>query len=163
METLARRLAAIETRLALEELNASFCYHLDHGELAPLLDLFCDDAVYSHGARISEGRKAIAALFAARQAAAERTSRHLQCSLRLTISDENHATGESVCLTFAADGAPPLVPAVPYLVADFRDTYRRCPDGCWRLASRHIERIFVAADNPGPVGGTESSLSCPRR
>jgi ketosteroid isomerase-like protein len=163
METLEKRLAAIENRLALEALNSAFCRHLDHGELTPLLDLFCDDAVYSHGTRRSQGREAIAALFHARQAAGTRTSRHLQFGLRLTIIDHDHATGESVCLTFAADQTPPIIPAAPHLVADFRDTYKRCRDGRWRLSSRHIERIFVAADNPGPVGGAEPSLSCPRR
>jgi len=162
METLEERLAAIETRQALEDLNAAFCRHLDHGELAALVDLFCDDAVYSHGSRRSQGREAIAALFHARQAAGPRTSRHLQCGLRLTIVDENHAEGQSSCLTFAADAAPPVVPATPHLVADFIDSYRRCPDGRWRLASRHIERIFIAADNPGPVGG-KPSPSSPRR
>jgi hypothetical protein len=162
MEALERRLAAIEIRQALEDLNSAFCHHLDHGELVALIDLFCDDAIYSHGTRRSQGRKAIAALFHARQAAGGRTSRHLQCALRLTIVDDDHASGESVCLTFAADHAPPIVPAAPYLVADFRDTYRRCPDSRWRLSSRHIERIFVAADNPGPVGG-EPSPSSPRR
>lgn len=163
METLEGRLAAIETRMALEDLNSAFCHHLDHGELTLLLDLFCDDAVYSHDTRRSQGREAIAELFQARQAAGSRTSRHLQCGLRLTILDHDHAAGESVCLTFAANQAPPIVPAAPYLVADFRDSYRRCPDGRWRLSSRHIERIFVAADNPGPVGGTEPSHTYPRR
>lgn len=162
METIERRLAAIETRLALEDLNAAFCYHLDHNELTPLVDLFCDDAIYSHGTRRSAGRKAIAELFAARQATGVRTARHLQCGLRLTIIDGDHAEGRSVCLTFAADAAPPIVPAAPHLVADFIDTYRRCTDSRWRLASRHIERIFVAPDNRGPVG-EDASSPCFRR
>lgn len=159
METLEMRLAALETRQALEELNAAFCHHLDHGELAPLVDLFCDDAVYSHGTRRSQGKAAIAALFHARQAAGTRTSRHLQCGLRLTIIDHDHAQGRSTCLTFAADAAPPIIAATPHLVADFTDSYRRCPDGRWRLARRHIERIFVAPDNLGPVGGQPSPSS----
>ncbi len=55
-----------------------------------------------------------------------------------------------MCLTFAADGEPPL-PATPHLVADFDDVYERA-DGAWRFRERHIRRIFVAEGNPGPVG-----------
>lgn len=40
---------------------------------------------------------------------------------------------------------------IPHLVADFEDRYRLCDDGRWRIAERHIRRIFEAPDNPGPV------------
>ena len=66
--------------------------------------------------------------------------------------DANHATGSSVCITFAADAAPPVVPASVHLVADFFDEYVRCADGRWRISKREIERIFVDPSNSGPVG-----------
>ena len=49
----------LEIRLAVEELNASFAYHLDHGEIDALVDLFSVDARYTHGERRSEGRDEI--------------------------------------------------------------------------------------------------------
>jgi hypothetical protein len=55
-------------------------------------------------------------------------------------------------MTFACDGIPPISPATPFLVADFIDEYQHCPDGRWRISKRHIERIFTASDNKGPVG-----------
>lgn len=139
-------------RLALTDLNNDFCYYLDHGLIDELIDLFCQDALYNHGGRISTGRDQVQQLFAGRRGAKKRTSRHIQAGLRLHISDRCNATGQSVCLTFGANAQPPIAPATPYLVADFTDEYRLCDDGRWRIKKRHIERIFVADDNKGPEG-----------
>jgi ketosteroid isomerase-like protein len=145
-------LALIRIRLALEDLNSAFTHHLDHDQLGELVDLFTEDAVYTHGERRSQGRAAIRALFTARAAAGVRTCRHLASGLRVEIDSDTSARGTSVCLTFAFDGPAPVTPATPHLVADFEDVYRRCADGKWRIAVRNIRRIFVAADNTGPVG-----------
>ena len=134
----------LEIRLALEDLNAAFTHHLDHGDVAALVDLFTSDAIYTNGHRRSEGRAEIEQLFKNRVARGPRTSRHLYSGLRLTIESETLASGNSVCLSFAADGLPPL-PAKPFLVADFVDTYRRERDDRWRIAARHIEPIFVGS------------------
>jgi hypothetical protein len=145
-------LAEIRIRLALQDLNAAFTHNLDHDQVDALAGLFTEDALYTHGERRSEGRAAIRALFAARTASGPRTTRHLATGLMLQIDSESAASGTSVCLTFASDGLPPFTPATPYLVADFRDRYRLCADGRWRIAARDIRRIFAAAGNPGPVG-----------
>jgi len=129
-------------RLAIEELNAAFAHHLDHNEIDKLVDLFTHDALYTHGERRSHGRDEIEALFRKRIAGGPRTSRHLISGLRIEIESATTATGHSVCLSFAANGLPPL-PAKPFLVADFIDRYRFEADGCWRIAARHIERVFV--------------------
>ena len=141
----------IDIRLALEDLNADFVYHLDFDNVEALIDLFCEDALYTHGERRSEGREQIATLFRGRAAAGNRTSRHIYSGLRLSIDGRDNASGTSVCLTFAADGEPPL-PAKPLLVADFIDEYRRCQDGRWRFRRRDIRRIFVDPAHPDPVG-----------
>jgi len=154
VETFLERIRQFENRCALEDLNSDFCHHLDHGEIEALVDLFCEDAVYSHGSRVSRGREEIRRLFQQRAESGVRTSRHLQTGLRLQWLSHELATGTSVCLTFAADGPPPIHPATPYLVADFTDRYRLCRDGRWRIEKRHIERIFTAADNTGPIGTT---------
>ena len=146
-------LLQIQIRLALEDLNTGFTHYLDHGRIDELVDLFTEDALYTHGQRRSEGRAAIRALFERRAAAGVRTCRHLSTGLRLEIDHATAARGASVCLTFAYDGPPPVTPATPYLVADFNDTYRLCADGKWRIASRHIRRIFTAPTNSGPVAG----------
>jgi len=137
-------------RLALTDLNNDFCYFLDNGLVDELVDLFCEDTVYTHGERVSIGRDEVRQLFAGRRGAQNRTSRHIQSGMRFQVADRNSATGQSVCLTFGADAQPPISPADPYLVADFTDEYRHCSDGRWRIQKRHIERIFVADDNKGP-------------
>jgi hypothetical protein len=145
-------LALIKIRFALQDLNTAFTYFLDHDRIDDLVDLFTEDAVYTHAERRSEGRVAIRALFTARADAGVRTCRHLYTGLKLDIENEASARGGSVCMTFAFDGRPPVTPATPYLVADFDDVYRLCADGKWRIAVRAIHRIFVSAANPGPVG-----------
>ena len=141
----------LQARLALEDLNADFVHFLDHGDVDALIELFCEDAIYTHGSRHSAGRAEIAALFRRRAATGTRTSRHIYSGLRVSIEDRDNARGTSVCLTFAADGQPPL-PANPLLVADFFDVYRRCDDGRWRFRRRDIRRIFVDPAHPDPVG-----------
>jgi ketosteroid isomerase-like protein len=135
----------LEIRLAIEELNSGFAWHLDHGNFDALVDLFTVDALYTNGARRSQGREEIATLFRNRVAKGPRTSRHLYSGLRITIESKTSASGVSVCMSFAADGLPPL-PAKPFLVADFVDSYRQDADGRWRIATRHIHPVFVGED-----------------
>lgn len=152
METGLRPDELTHIRLALTDLNNDFCYCLDHGLIDELVDLFCEETLYTHGGRVSTSREEVRQLFANRSGAKNRTSRHIQSGLRFQIIDRNNATGQSVCLTFGANAPPPISPATPYLVADFTDEYRLSDDGRWRIKKRHIERIFVADDNKGPEG-----------
>lgn len=135
--------ARLEIRLALEDLNAAFTHHLDHGDIPALVALFTSDALYTNGPRESRGHAAIEELFRQRVAKGPRTSRHIYSGLRFEIQSEREATGTSVCLSFAADGLPPL-PIKPFLVGDFVDRYRREPDGRWRIAERRIQRVFTS-------------------
>jgi ketosteroid isomerase-like protein len=146
----------VEDLLAIEDLNAAFAHHLDHDELAPLLALFTDDAVYTHGSRRSVGREEIAAFFRGRTAAGPRTARHLCGGLRIEFEGTDQARATSVWLTFAHDGPPPVAHCHPFLVADFTDTYRRDAEGRWRIERRHIEPIFRDPSVP-PPGATARS------
>lgn len=145
-------LEKLEIRVALEDLNTAFTYCLDHDDVEGLVELFTEDALYTHGPRRSEGRAAIEALFRERTAGGPRTARHLYSGLKLEIESETFVRGTSVCMTFAQNGLPPLAPAVPILVADFNDIYVRAEDGRWRIRARHIERIFVDDEDTKPVG-----------
>ncbi len=144
----------MQIEFALRRLNADFCYCLDHNDTARLVDLFTADAEYSHGERLSIGRDEITVLFAHRNDSGNRTARHLQSGLRFEIASENSASGNSVCMTFAADQQPPVATATPHLVADFIDEYELCGDSRWRICKRRIERIFADQHNEGPIGTT---------
>ena len=145
-------LERLTIRVALEDLNTAFCYHLDHNEVDALLELFVDDVYYTHGSRVSRGKAELAEVFRNRSGTQTRTARHMYSGLKLDIESPTRARGTSVCMTFAAYGEPPLSPAIPTLVADFVDEYVRGDDSRWRFKERHIHRIFVAPDNPGPIG-----------
>ena len=145
-------LERLEIRVALEDLNTAFCYHLDHNEVDALLDLFVEDVFYTHASRVSRGKAELAQVFRGRSATKPRTARHLYSGLKLEIESATRARGTSVCMTFGQYGEPPLSPAIPTLVADFVDVYVRGDDGRWRFQERHIHRIFVAPDNTGPLG-----------
>ena len=145
-------LELIEIRLALEDLNTAFCYHLDHDDVDALLELFVDDIYYTHGSRVSRGKSELEQVFRSRSATERRTARHLYSGLKLDIESATAARGTSVCMTFGAYGEPPLSPAIPTLVADFVDAYVRGSDGRWRFKERHIHRIFVDPANTGPLG-----------
>jgi hypothetical protein len=142
----------LEIRVALEDLNTAFCYHLDHNEVDALLALFTEDVYYTHGTRVSRGKAELEKVFRSRSATEVRTARHMYSGLKLTIDSATKARGTCVCMTFAAYGEPPLSPAIPILVADFVDVYERGAEDTWRIKERHIHRIFVAPDNPGPIG-----------
>ena len=139
-------------RAALEDLNTAFCHHLDHDDVDALLELFVDDVYYTHGGRVSRSRAELEEVFRSRSATTKRTARHMYSGLKLDIESATHARGTCVCMTFGQYGEPPLSPAIPTLVADFVDQYVRGDDGRWRIKERHIHRIFVAPDNPGPIG-----------
>jgi len=145
-------LERLQIRVALEDLNTAFCYHLDHNDVDALLELFVDDVYYTHASRVSRGKAELEQVFRSRSAAKQRTSRHLYSGLKLEIESATRSRGTSVCMTFGQYGEPPLSPAIPTLVADFVDEYVRGDDGRWRFKERHIHRIFVAPDNTGPIG-----------
>jgi hypothetical protein len=151
MATELERLDRIETLLQLETLNAEFCYFLDHNMIDRLLDLFSEHAFYSHGPRVSLGKQKIRDVFENRSADGHRTARHVQSGLRIELTGEKTAKGESICMTFAADGSVPIQSTEVYLVADFSDEYCLEEGGNWRISRREIKRIFVHPSNAGPV------------
>lgn len=146
-------------RLALQDLNADFCYHLDHHEVDQLAALFTDDADYRHGERASNGRSEIARHFSERRDAGPRTARHIAGQVRIALLSDVKATGTSVCLTFAQSALPPIGHANPELVADFDDEYVKEPDGRWRISRRIITRIFEGVGNAGPYDPPTTATS----
>jgi hypothetical protein len=108
-------LERLEIRVALEDLNTAFCYHLDHNEVGALLDLFVDDVYYTHGSRVSRSKAELEQVFKSRSATNPRTSRHFYSGLKLDIESATRARGTAVSLTFGQYGEPPLSPAIPPL------------------------------------------------
>ena len=61
-------LERLTIRVALEDLNTAFCYHLDHDDVDSLLELFVDDVYYTHGSRVSRGKAELEQVFRSRSA-----------------------------------------------------------------------------------------------
>jgi SnoaL-like protein len=150
------RLDRLADILAIQELNNSFAYHLDHDEIEPLVALFSPNAHYSNGLRMSRGRAEIEAFYRSRTAHGVRTARHMYSGLRIVFEGADRARATSVWLSFAQNSAPPIDYSIPYLVADFEDVYERGDDGEWRILSRHIRPIF--RDPKGTPPGVPQSL-----
>ena len=102
-------LERLKIRVALEDLNTAFCYHLDHDEVDALLELFVDDVYYTHGSRGTRSKAELEQVFRSRSATTPRTSRHLYSGLKLDIESATRARGTCVCMTFGQYGTPPLV------------------------------------------------------
>ena len=90
-------------------------HFLDHGNVDGLIDLFCEDAIYTHGERRSEGRDEISELFRKREASGSRTSRHINSGLRLSdivfLSDKRGDSSQ-------AEGRIDLVDEEPFVESE---------------------------------------------
>ena len=131
-------------RLALEDLSARYAHALDHDDVAAFLGVFTDDALYTLGARRTQGQAELSTLFTARQSRGARVTRHFFSSLRIAFRGEREATGHSVWMSFAGQGEPPFVPAEPFMVADMEDRYV-LHSNRWYIAERHITPVFRQA------------------
>jgi uncharacterized protein (TIGR02246 family) len=134
----------LSDRLAIQQLNDDFCHELDRGDVDGFVALFKPDALYTNGPRVLRGVEQIRDFYLNRTRDGPRTSRHFVTGLRIRFLNEQAARGLSVCLTFAAPGAPPIESTVPAIVADFDDLYA-LRDGRWQFAERHIQPMFKAA------------------
>ena len=79
-----------------------------------------------------EGRAAILAAFEAR---APRTTQHVTANIVVDVIDADSATATSAMLLFTAAGTPPLV-------GGFVDRFRRVPGEGWRFAERRGTLTF---------------------
>lgn len=133
---------------AIIRLTNDFGHELDRGTADGFAALFTDDALYTFGERVTNGRDAIRAFYVNRTVNGPRVSRHVATGLRVDFASETRATGISVCSTFSAAGEGVIDSTVFAVVADFEDVYVK-EDGHWLFAERHIIAVFRAA----PVGG----------
>ena len=135
----------VAVRPAIEALIAEFAYLIDHGRGSEVHELFTEDGVYgrSTGDR-SVGRDAVREAYRRRDQLPPRTTRHLFTNLRLDPGQSGQLKGTCLLTLYMGDGEPPLPPQ-PYLVSEYRDTYRLCDDGRWRFAERITTWLFAPA------------------
>jgi ketosteroid isomerase-like protein len=127
-------------RAEIDAVLADWAYHLDHGELDPLAELFTEDALFVSGAAEFRGRAAIKGRYTERTGA--RTTRHVYSGLRVRVVAEGTVRAWSTWINYAANAPAPVDEVGVYLVADFDDVLTWCADGRWRLSERRIIPVF---------------------
>ncbi|HEX2040797.1 MAG TPA: nuclear transport factor 2 family protein [Acidimicrobiales bacterium] len=133
-------------RDACTALIVAYTHLVDHGRAAEVADLFADDGVWESDGSRYDGREAIRAAFARRQANTARTSRHVCTNVAVEVLDADTATALSyVTLYRADDDAGRRGPVQPCLVGDYVDRFVRTPEG-WRFAHRRLVVAFGRLD-----------------
>ncbi len=129
------------THRAIEHLVQDHAWLIDHGQAGRVAALFTEDARLLGLGPDKVGRAAIAAWAEARQAMAERTSRHVQTNLRLVRAEDGTVQG-TVLLTLYRHDGPGVGDPVPVLVGEYADVYSEGPVGTWRFAVRRFSAVF---------------------
>lgn len=147
-DDVSRRLRAIEDRQAIEELRATYCFLVDDGRLAELVDEhFTDDAVCDFrsvrgGAKLaflSQGRDAVRTFFTQAVPAVLAEMCHTTHNHRIAV-DGDGASGDCYFEVTGRDPTSdePIVGAGRYV-----DRYRRV-GGRWRFAARDAEIYYMS-------------------
>ena len=134
-------LVVAATRQAIEQLVAEHAWLIDHGQADQIALLYTDDARVLGIGPDKIGQAAIQTWAAERAAMTERRSRHVQSNLRLAPVSGDECRGTVVLTLYRHDG-PGKAAAVPLMIGEYEDAYRRGPDGTWRFAERRLSVLF---------------------
>lgn len=130
--------------LAIERLVHRYAWLVDHGEADKAAELFTDDGRLLGVGSDKIGRAVIADWGRQRAAMSERRSLHVHTNLLIEAIGDNEASGCSIVTVYRHDGEGPA-PAVPLVVAEFADLYRKGSDGAWLFAERRLTVAFGSA------------------
>lgn len=144
-----------DERRAIEQectrLQNRYCVHADHRQTEAFTKLFAEDgSVEVPDAPPFVGHQAIRASIEA-LSALPLTYRHLMTNSVVDVIDENRAEGLCYLVVFNSDadadesGARPI--NLPSTMGEYRDTFRRTPEG-WRIQTRRLVRVFRNPDDP---------------
>lgn len=140
---------SVSDRIAIEALVRTWADHIDHDRFDELIELFTDDGRYAfEGHWDVVGRAALVERYRDRKPGG-RIARHVTTNLLVHADGRDQALGEGLLTVYrhVGDGvANPL----PDSLQDFRDRYRRMPDGSWRFAERILQSAFVRGDAGAP-------------
>jgi len=147
--------AAIRLRAEIDAVLADWAYHLDHGQLDELVELFTEDALFVSGDLEFRGRVKIKNRYLERTVV--RSTRHTYSGLRVSVIGGDPGgvrvagggaprpvlvRAWSTWVNYAANAAPPVDDVGVYVVADFDDVLTWCADERWRISERRIIPVF---------------------
>jgi hypothetical protein len=143
----ARSVPTAETVAGVSWLVTEFCLRNDRPEFGSVAELFKIDGVLQLGPLRIEGREAIAAFFAKRNATHAqigRITRHICGPVALREISPGVVDAHAALLVFAGVGALPLPSEAPSTVADFDCICERNERGEWQFAERKATVLFIS-------------------
>lgn len=154
LEDLAARLDRLESDVAIRTLGTAYAEACDEHDIARLMSLFTEDAVFTSDSGVMEatGKAGIKAmfvkLFRVRGPAYHWTHDHV---VHPDPSDPDRATGRVYSHAETSPGASHSIAAMRY-----DDEYRR-ESGSWRFFRRKIAFLYYVpvADYPGILNATD--------
>ncbi|MBI2866921.1 MAG: nuclear transport factor 2 family protein [Chloroflexi bacterium] len=149
METVLKRLEAVENELAILRTMYQYAHGADYGPQEKYLDAFAEDGAFEHRSRIGhsrgrhEGRQALAAFDSRRSKPPHGWTKHLLLNPMIAVSGEE-AHAESFWVYLADGEAGPVLRSY----GRYRDRLVKGRDGKWRIK----ERIAEAESRVGSKG-----------
>ncbi|TCK36210.1 SnoaL-like protein [Paraburkholderia sp. BL8N3] len=120
-----------------------YCYAVDDCDADRFVEVFTADAVWDReGHAPLTGHEQLRAFFTGRRT--DITTLHLCSNVLVNVLDADSATGRSYVTVFRSEvlaHREGLPPAIPDLVAQYTDDYRRTAHG-WRIARRKVSVRF---------------------
>ncbi len=134
---------ALVARNQCEALFHRFSACIDGGRATEAIDLFADEAVLEIGGRELRGREAILGFLEARQARADRVTRHVGGNFVFDQFDDETATASAVIVVYAGQaGHGPGT--VPEFISDCELAFARHPSAGWQVTMRRHNRFAEA-------------------
>lgn len=132
---LLHRIDRLESRFAMLDLTSDYCHGFDKRDFDRFLAIWWEDCVWNIGPPFGrfDGHEGIHRAIYDILWPAWNQSTHCTTNLRVTFSDDDHATGvcDVDCIGTTSDGQAQTV------AATYRDSFER-RDGIWKIARRDV-------------------------
>jgi len=125
------------------KLMVGYCVHADHGDAAAFADLFAEDGAWVQGSgQEVRGRDALRTYINGRSPRV--FTRHVVTNMLVDVVSDQAAVGVAYAVVFRDrdhSGPGPAAMRAPEAVVEYRDEFRRTPEG-WRILRRQSIPAF---------------------
>jgi ketosteroid isomerase-like protein len=146
MNDLEHRIQWLEDRWAINDLLVKYSVTIDDRDIAGLVELYTEDAVFDGVKGPMRGRAAIADYYEQRTGEFGATY-HIPYSHAVERTSDNEATGLVLAAAELAIGDEAFMIALRYT-----DDYVKGDDGTWRFRKRDIEQLYAMPLSDLPTG-----------
>jgi ketosteroid isomerase-like protein len=136
----ATHVAAGEIEDACKNLVLDYAVFRDRQDAASYANLFAEDAELSVLDDRFVGRTAIHQRLI--ESRGKETTRHLMSTIRISVEDEDNATGISYVRIYASPAGELPMAAAQKVVGEYHDRFERTADG-WKISRREFVPVFM--------------------